>query len=534
MRFRFGDIALDADRRELTRNGEAVHIEPQVFDLLQYLIRNRSRVVSRDDLLDAVWHGRIVSEATMTNRINAARRVIGDSGAEQRFIRTLARRGIRFVGEVQEDVADAVSIVAAQAGGDPKGVISSSNLLHDGVSPMLSLPDRPSIAVLPFANMGGEPEQEYFADGIVEDIITGLSHTKWLFVIARNSSFIYKGQAVDVKTVGRELGVRYVLEGSVRKAGNRVRITCQLLEANSRSHLWAERYDRSLEDIFALQDDITLSVIAAIEPAVHGVEIERVKRKRPESLDAYDSVLRAMPYVMSIPMPDEALKAMPLLRKALELEPDYARAHGFLALCHEILFLRAGFKEEDRFAAIRYARAAITHGSDDAAALALGAFVTAVLEHDSVTAFEAFERALALTPFSALALGLGGTAAAWTGQADRAIDWGHRALRLNPFGPMTYLSHHSIALAYFLLDRHEESLQAARRAVQANPDFTVCHLVLIPALINLGQIEEARRSALRILELQEFSAERFCAAFGLPAELSAPLKEAWYEAGLPA
>jgi TolB-like protein len=241
-------------------------------------------------------------------------------------------------------------------------------------APALALPDKPSIAVLPFQNLSGDPEQEYFADGMVEDIISGLSRIKWLFVIARNSTFTYKGRPVDVKQVGRELGVRYVLEGSVRKVADRVRITGQLIDAATGAHVWGERYDRRLEDIFALQDEITLNVVGAIEPSLRDAEIERVKRKRPDSLDAYDLVLRALPHVY-VAMPEEATKAVPPLEKALALEPSYAGAHGLLAWCHEILFVRAGFKEENRAAAIHHAQAAITHGRDDATALALGAFV---------------------------------------------------------------------------------------------------------------------------------------------------------------
>jgi adenylate cyclase len=231
--------------------------------------------------------------------------------------------------------------------------------------PTLSLPDRPSIAVLPFNNMSDDPEQDYFCDGMVEDIITGLSRIRWLFVIARNSSFVYKGKPVDVKQVGRELGVRYVLEGSVRKAAGRVRITTQLIEAVTNRHIWAERYDRAIDDIFALQDDITISTVAAIEPSVRQAEIERAKRKRPENLDAYDLVLRATPFV-DTGMPEGVSQAMPLLERALQLEPNYALAHGQAALCNEILYVRGGRLGENRAAAMHHGHAAIALGPDDA------------------------------------------------------------------------------------------------------------------------------------------------------------------------
>src|SRR6516162_1182470 len=304
-------------------------------------------------------------------------------------------------------------------------------------SATLSLPDRPSIAVLPFQNMSGDPEQEYFVDGMVEDIITGLSRIKWLFVIARNSSFVYKGKSVDVKQAGRELGVRYILEGSMRKASNRVRVNGQVVEAETGRHVWAERYDRTLEDIFALQDELTISVVAAIEPSLRQAEIERVKRKRPDSLDAYDLLLRALPDIYPA-MPDRARKALPLLEAALGVEPDYAAAHGFAAWCHEILFVRGGAHEEDRLGAIRSAHAAIAHGRDDATALALGGFAMGMVAHDRDAARRAFEAALALSPSCAPAYSFGSVVMAVGGDADRAIEWGERAMRLSPFDQMNF------------------------------------------------------------------------------------------------
>ena len=270
---------LDPERRELKRaSATRSPIGPQVFDLLLFLVENRERVVSKDDLLEAVWGGRIVSESTITSHINAARTAIGDNGQEQRFIRTVARKGFRFVG----DVPRSRSHPAAETPWRGRRRASS---------PCPTSPRSPSC---PFTNMSGDAEQDYFADGMVEDIITGLSHIRWLFVIARNSSFTYKGRASDVKQVGRELGVRYVLEGSVRKAANRVRITGQLIDAETGGHLWAERYEGALDDIFELQDRITESVVGAIAQELERAEIERAKRKPTESLDAYDYFLRGM------------------------------------------------------------------------------------------------------------------------------------------------------------------------------------------------------------------------------------------------
>jgi TolB-like protein len=282
----FEDYMLNEERRELTLRGQVVAVGPQVFDLLLLFVNNPDRVVSKDDLLKAVWCGRIVSESTITSHINAVRKAIGDTGEEQRLVRTVARKGYRFVGQIkacgigetqQPDIDERTPTA-------PEAIPSSS----------LVLPDKPSITVLPFQNLSGDPEQEYFADGIVEDIIAALSRIRWLFVIARNSSFTYKGRTVDAKGVSQELGVRYVLEGSVRKSGNKVRITGQLIDATSGTHIWAERFEGTLNDIFELQDHIAESVVGAIAPQLERVEIERAKRKPTESLDAYDYYLRAM------------------------------------------------------------------------------------------------------------------------------------------------------------------------------------------------------------------------------------------------
>ena len=408
--FQFDRFLLDTDRRELmAEGGGVVHVEPQVFDLLLHLAQNANRVVSKDELIERVWSGRAVSDAALNSRINAARKAIGDSGAKQAILRTVQRRGFLFAAEVRTGASGAATASRRDA--------QAEDMLGG-----LALPDKPSIAVMPFENLSGDPAQDYFADGMVEDIITGLSRIKWLFVIARNSTFAYKGQPVDVKQIGRELGVRYVLEGSVRKADERVRIGAQLVEAETGVHLWADRHDSRLDDIFALQDEITLSVVGAIEPNLRDAEIERVKRKRPDSLDAYDLVLRALPHVY-VAMPEEAAKAVPLLERALALEADYAGAHGLLAWCNQFLFIRDGFKETNRVSAIRHARAAVTHGRDDATAMALGAFVIGLVEHDRAAAREAFERALALSPSCAFALFLGSIFLAWPGPERRSGRW---------------------------------------------------------------------------------------------------------------
>ena len=314
-----------------------IAVEPQVFDLLVYLVDNRDRVVSKDDLIASVWCGRIVSDSTLTSRINAARRAIGDSGQEQKLIRTIARKGFRFVGDVR---TQANADKSAPAGASPDQAAETQSAPP--------LPDRPAIAVLPFVNMSGEPEQEYFSDGISEDIITALSKLRWFFVIARNSSFIYKGKAVHMKQIAEELGVGYVVEGSVRKGGDRVRITAQLNDVATGSHIWAERYDRDLADVFAVQDEITEAIVAAIEPQLYAAENFRARRKPPDSMDAWDLVMRALSHYWRVTRQDNVV-AQALLEKATAIDPNYGQALGLLATSH-MFSAHMGWEDLDRVA----------------------------------------------------------------------------------------------------------------------------------------------------------------------------------------
>jgi len=302
MLYRFEDYVLDSDRRELRRGAALLAIEPQVFDLLVFLVGSRDRLVSKDDVLASVWGGRIVSESTLASRINAVRRVVGDSGKKQRLIRTTIGKGIRFIGSVREQN------VASDSAGEALDVSQH----------------KPSIAVLPFVNLSGDVEQEYFVDGMVEEIITALSRIRWLFVIARNSTFTYKGQTTDVRQVGSDLGVRYVLEGSVRKAGNRVRITGQLIDTATAAHLWADRFDGLLDDVFELQDKVASSVAGAIEPALQAAETARSAGRPTDDLTAYDLYLRA--YAMFWSSARQMPQALRLMEQAIARDPRYGLA----------------------------------------------------------------------------------------------------------------------------------------------------------------------------------------------------------------
>jgi len=381
--------------------------------------------------------------------------------------------------------------------------------------------------------MGSDPEQEYFVDGIVEDIITGLSRIKWLLVTARNSTFVYKGRSIDVKQVGRQLGVRYVLEGSIRKAGNRVRVTGQLIEAETGTHVWAERYDRPIGDIFELQDEITVKVVGAIEPSLRQAEIERSKRKRPENLDAYDLYLRAQPFAQ-VSMPGDAGKALALLNQALALQPDYAAAHASAAWCYEQRYLRGGLRDEDRVAGLYHARAAIEAGADDAGTLATAGFCIGLIAHEYTTAMEVIDRALTLTAASALGLSFGSVILGHAGDAVRAIDYGERALRISPPDFMTFLGYAGLVLAHYVAGDNEASAAAGSRAAQANPRFSYPQVIQTAALARAGRFEQAKMVARRVIELEpSFTVVQFVRAHTGRTDIWSPMGDELRRVGLP-
>ncbi len=397
----------------------------------------------------------------------------------------------------------------------------------------LALPNKPSIAVLPFVNMGGDPEQDYFADGLVEDLITSLSKVAGFFVIARNSTFAYKGRAVDIRQVAKELGVRYVLEGSVRKAANRLRITGQLIEGASATHVWADKFEGAVEDIFDLQDQITESIVGAIEPSLRRAEIERARRKGPDRLDAYDLYLRAMPHAYAN-TPARTVEALRLLDEALALEPNYASAHGYAAWCHEQLFLRSGFHPEDRAAALKHAHIALSIGTDDPQALSIGAFVHAMITHDYDRAIGALDRALRMDPNSALAFGFSALVHMLSERYDRGTEHAFKALRLSPFDPLNYHPYLALAWIHLFTERYEEAVNFSTLAIQANPDFSILHASLVASLAELGRLDAARAAGERLLELAPaWTIDGFVRMDFVRPQLMDQFAAAFRKAGLP-
>lgn len=485
--YRFEEYVLDTDRRELRQGGDLVPLAPQVFDILVYLIRHRERVISKDDLMAAVWGGRIVSESALTTRLNGARKAIGDSGEAQRLIKTLPRKGVRFIGDVCEE-KQPDNAPARKPPMPITGLVSQ---------------EQPSIVVLPFANLSGDPLQDYFTDGVVEDITTELSRFSELFVIARNTSFTYKGQAVDVRAVGRDLGVRYALEGSVRKVEKRVRITGQLIDAESGKHIWADRFESSLDDIFELQDQMAHNVVGAIAPRLEQAEIERAKRKPTESLSAYDCFLRGMAgwHDWSRTGHDEALRQF---YRAIELDPTFARPHALAAGC--FLMRKSNGWVADRAIETaeteRLARLGADLGRADAIALAWSAHALAHVIGDIKAGLALIDHALRLNPNLAVAWQRSGWIRVYAGECEAAIEHLRTAMRLSPLDPLMHLAHSAMAYGYFFLGDLDQSSTWSDRALQMRPDWPAALRVSAMSHALAGREGPTRQAMTRLRALQ--------------------------------
>ncbi len=476
MAYAFGEYVLDVRRRELRRGGELRKLEPQVFDLLVYLVEHRDRVVGKDDLLQAVWGGRIVSDSALTARINAARRALGDDGERQRLIRTLPRKGVRFVAEITEMPDVTHSRFAAAPGAA-------------GLGPSLALPDKPSIAVLPFVNIGDDPEQEHFAAGMVEEIITALCRMRWLFVIARNSSSAYKGQTVDARKVGQELGVRYVLGGAVRKCGDRVRITSQLLDAETGGSLWAERFDGALAEVFVLQDMIAAKVAGMIEPTIEAAEMQRSARRLTDDLSAYDLYLRALPNAYSCNA-ERLRRALDLLQQAIGRDPGFAPALAAAAGCRQFLGISgwADDPADNRRKAIELARQALQADSHAPVVLTEAARVLGHFTEEIDSAVAMIERALCLNPSYARGWYWNGWIQLFAGNPEVAIEHFRTAVRLNPLH-RPYLT--GIGVAHFFGRRYREAAEGLTGSLLEFPGWPTTYRFLAASLVHSGRLEKA-------------------------------------------
>jgi TolB-like protein len=490
--FQFVGHTLDVARSLLQAADREVQLRPKSFDVLVYLVENADRLVPKEELINAIWPNVVVTDESLTHCVSELRNALGDS--TQTIIKTVPRRGYRFAAPVSR-LATSPAPIDAVASQPP----TPSDIGRNAEPP---LPDRPSIAVLPFQNMSGDPEQEYFADGVVEDVITALSRFSGLFVIARNSSFTYKGRAVDVKQVGRELGVRYVLEGSVRKAWDRMRIVAQLIDAANGAHLWADRFDGALEDVFQLQDRVTEGVVTAIAPKLEQAEIVRARRKPTENLDAYDYFLRGCES-LHLNTQDSTTEALRLFSKAIELDPNFAAAYGMAAFCY--VARRASRWVTDRAQEVaeadRLARKAVQLGADDAVALARGGHALAYVVEDFDAGKLFIDRALALNPNLAPAWFASGWLRVWMGEPETAIKHTARLMRMSPVDPFLAWMHSATAFAHVFTGRYDSGVMHAELALSEKPNL---HQALRAAAVSnalAGRIEQARKAIARLRQI---------------------------------
>jgi adenylate cyclase len=474
-----GPFRLDTQANLLLRGSEPVVLGRRAVALLRALVEQPGTLVTKDALIEAAWPGQAVEESNLTVQIAALRRVLGEAAGGARWIETMPRRGYRFVGSV---VTETLVPVPQPA-------------LADATAPAdvgLTLPDRPSVAVLPFVNMSGGAEQEYFADGMVEDIITELSRFRALFVIARTSTFAYKGKTVDVRQIARELGVRYVVEGSVRKDRDKVRVTAQLIDAVSGAHLWAERYDRAASDIFAMQDEITASIAAVIEPTLSQAERRRVLRKPPDRLDAWEAYQRGLWHFYKYGAADNQT-AQAFFRQAIALDPNFAPGHYGYALAlywDSWLYSTRPFTDLERIE-LAEARLAVSLDDKDATAHAVLATMMCVVGDWEDSVVEA-RTALALNVNSALVMSMLGLVLGRAGYREEAIRHLRQAMRASPHDPLTWQWLNGIGDFQLSSGAFAAALETYRQVVLLRPEFFAPHLFSAAALAYLGRSREAR------------------------------------------
>jgi TolB-like protein/DNA-binding winged helix-turn-helix (wHTH) protein/tetratricopeptide (TPR) repeat protein len=506
--YAFADLTLDLARGTLRRGGREVELRPKAFNLLAHFAQNPGRVIPKAELLDTVWPDVVVTEGSLNQCVAEIRKALGEHSAA--LLRTVPRRGFLFA---DSGAGEAVETGYAGADADRDAPVPDADRRADvavATAPANSRdePPRaagagpPSVAVLPFANLSGDVEQEYFADGVVEEITTALGHFRRIFVVARNSSFTYKGRPVDVRDVGRELGVRYVVEGSVRRAGKRLRIAAQLIEAETGVQLWGDRLDGIVDDVFRFQDSVTHSIIGAIAPRLFAAEVERARGLRTERMDAYDLYLRALPAARAMTREGNDL-AFALVERALEIDPDYAVMAALGAWAHTLRSAQGWEPDtpESQARGLALARRALARGQDDAEALSMAGYAIGYLGGDLHGGLRAIERAIDLNPNDALAFANRGWLNTYLGRADTAIASFQEAIRLSPRDPALFRTLAGLGYAYLVHEDFENAVAAGRRASESNPNFGAPLRVLAASLAHLGRLDEARQSVDRLMVL---------------------------------
>jgi adenylate cyclase len=468
VRYCFEDHVLDLARHELRRSGVLLPAPPQVLDLLAYLIQHRDRIVTKDQLVAAIWKGRAITDSALTTRLNVVRSIVGDSGQEQRLIKTLPRKGFLFVGDVREEHAPASR--------------------REGVSSEL-----PSVAVLPFANLSGDPAQDFFGDVIAEQVLTELARLRWLLVIARNSSFIFKGTAIDVREIGRQLDVRYVLEGSALHGNGRVRVTCRLVDARTALQVWSARYDRKFTDVFDVQDEITSAVLTALAPAIIDAERRRIARQPPETLSAWECYQRGVWHMLK-QSADDNLRARQFFQQAITLEAEYSPGYDGFAwtyLMETSAFSRISIAEAcERSEPL--ARKAVEFDPENAEARARLALIIHMRGENRAAIAEA-ERALDIGPNCADACGVRGAALVFSGERKEGRASLERYLRLSPRDPARPIRLAQIAASYYFENDYHHAAQVARQAQREYPTVHFAYRWLAASLGQLGHFAEGAK-----------------------------------------
>ena len=490
----FGPFRLDADAEVLYRGGAPLPVGRRAVALLRAMVERSGHPIAKDTLIETAWPGLAVDEGNLHAQIAALRRVLGEEPGGEHWIETLPRRGYRFIGP---------DVTRHHEPSAPRGTTTRTVLAAEApLQP--AAPDRPSIAVLPFLNLSAATGQDYFADGMVEEIIVGLSRSRALSVVSRGSSFTYKGRTIDVTQVGRELGVRYVMEGSVRRAANEVRITGRLLDATNGAHLWGERFHGTLEDIFDLQDQVTARVVGAITSNLERAEIERAKRKPATSLDAYDYFLRGLANFYE-GLSDKTImdEALLLFRKAIAVDPEFGIAYSRAAFCYS--FRKANRWTQDHARetaeAATLARRGAELGHDDALALALSGHMLAYIAGDLDLGLTLTDRALILNPNLSTTWWTSAWVRLYCGDLDHAIEHFEHAMRLSPLDPHLNTMQAGIAFAHMLAGRHAEALAWAGRAAAALSSFVPAVRIAAASNALAGRMEEAYAAVARLRAL---------------------------------
>lgn len=487
LRLSFADIEIQPDERRVLVGGKPATLGARAFDLLMCLVEHRDRVISKDELLQRVWPGMVVEESNLTVHVSALRKCLGPQ-----VIATVTGRGYRFI--------------ALPAAGDPAIPLTralvgqpAANAEAPAARPVLIPPhDKASLAVMPFANLSGDTAQDYFVDGVVDDITAALSRVRAFFVIARSSSFTYKGRVVDAQQVGRELGVRYLVEGSFRQAGQRLRIGVQLVETAAGRLVWNQRFEGLLEDIFELQDQIAVQVVAAVEPNLMLAEVERAQRKPTANLQAYDLCLRALPLVQASSSKHDVEQAIALLEQAIAMDSGFSYAKALYCWVHAVAYASRWFNHEQARSALHHAEEVLLDHRDDPTSLAYIGHTLAYVGRQYDKGLKALDRALALNPNSFAALHSSGWIRAYVGDADIAIEQLQRALRANPLVPQYGHGLSALGYAYLVAGRLDEALVTLQRAYVEAPTFGITQIAMVYCYARLERWQEARDAACRL------------------------------------